>query len=166
MNADLSNPTGATVLSPAPPEAEQCFKSFKNMLRDLLTLQETSGIYEANIHSFTTDPIAQQQRGMRIAASFLTIDTDSAYRFMGSMAISGKSVALTVDGHVCLAPHMSQKGDQIVVVKGLRQPLALRPVTPTGEEWQLVGACYVHGIMRGEIWDSGGGGPWQDLVVV
>jgi hypothetical protein len=46
---------------------------------------------------------------------------------------------------------MFQKGDQIVVVKGLQQPLALRPLTLTGEQWQLVGACGVHGTMRGEL---------------
>ena len=61
---------------------------------------------------------------------------------------------------------MFREAGQVVVVKGLQQPLALRPLTPTGEQLQLVGACDVHGTVRGELWGSREAGRWQGLIVV
>jgi hypothetical protein len=42
-------------------------------------------------------------------------------------------------------------GDKIALVRGGQLPLILR-ATPHGE-WNLVGECYVHGIMNGEAFD-------------
>lgn len=41
-----------------------------------------------------------------------------------------------------------QVGDQVVVFFGGRMPFVLRPV---GTRWRLVGVCFVHGIMEGEL---------------
>jgi hypothetical protein len=60
---------------------------------------------------------------------------------------------LTVDGHVCLVPHLTLVGDLIVVVPGVHRPIILRPAE--SGQWDLVGSCYVHGIMAGEIWELG-----------
>ena len=42
------------------------------------------------------------------------------------------------------------KGDQVVLVGGLSTPLILRPV-PDRELFRIVGDCYLHGFMYGEI---------------
>ena len=57
----------------------------------------------------------------------------------------------TKRGYIGLGPRMSQPGDSIFLVKGSRVPLILRP----GESgWELIGDCYVHGIMQGEAFDA------------
>jgi hypothetical protein len=58
-----------------------------------------------------------------------------------------------VEGYVCVVPHLTQVGDQIVVVPGILRPIILRP-SESGQ-WDLVGSCYVHGIMSREIWERG-----------
>ena len=50
-------------------------------------------------------------------------------------------------GYFCLVPREARLGDKIVVVKGGQVPLLLRPQQA---EFQLIGECYVHGIMDGE----------------
>lgn len=49
-----------------------------------------------------------------------------------------------------LAPMAAQVGDIIVVLYGCSVPVVLRPQKSGGSFFQLVGECYVHGIMDGE----------------
>ncbi|KAI1397273.1 hypothetical protein F4819DRAFT_90838 [Hypoxylon fuscum] len=50
-------------------------------------------------------------------------------------------------------PHRTEIGDTIYVFQGMRIPVILRP---QGAQWEIIGACYVHGLIDGEIWDLGG----------
>ena len=56
--------------------------------------------------------------------------------------------------YYCMVPHESREGDRIVVVKGAKVPLVIRPATesnsPPGSCFTLVGTAYVHGFMDGE----------------
>ncbi|KAF2679681.1 hypothetical protein K458DRAFT_113171 [Lentithecium fluviatile CBS 122367] len=45
-------------------------------------------------------------------------------------------------------PDETRVGDLVVIFLGAAMPFVLRAV---GENYQLVGACYVHGIMDGEL---------------
>ena len=49
-----------------------------------------------------------------------------------------------------ILPNDAVMGDVIAVFKGGRTPFVLRRVADT-EEYELVGACYVHGIMDGQF---------------
>jgi hypothetical protein len=60
----------------------------------------------------------------------------------------------TRKGYIGLAPRYAQTGDWIVVCKGGKAPLVVRS-DDKGNYWQLVGESYVHGIMKGEMWDEG-----------
>ena len=71
-------------------------------------------------------------------------------------ALAGKQLARSGKGHLCLVPELAQENDLLILVKGLHQPLVLRQTVAPGcddeikeETWQLVGSCYVHGIMDG-----------------
>lgn len=57
-------------------------------------------------------------------------------------------------GHefVGLAVNGSREGDSVVILEGGGVPFIVRP-SGNGPTWELVGACYVHGCMRGEIFD-------------
>ncbi|RVX70024.1 hypothetical protein B0A52_06195 [Exophiala mesophila] len=49
-------------------------------------------------------------------------------------------------GYMALVPAISNVDDHIVIIPGYQMPFVLRPVL--GEWYQLIGTCYVHGMMR------------------
>jgi Heterokaryon incompatibility protein (HET) len=66
---------------------------------------------------------------------------------------SGRRLARTAKGLLCLVPADTRKSDSIVLAKGGRVPLVIRPSEIENcaiKSWTLVGECYVHGIMDGE----------------
>ncbi|CAG9982216.1 unnamed protein product [Clonostachys byssicola] len=69
-----------------------------------------------------------------------------------------KSFFVTEDGMSGLCPWMAKEGDFIALLDGGKVPYLLRQVTGPnagqGEEFQLVGECYVEGIMRGEYFEN------------
>lgn len=50
-------------------------------------------------------------------------------------------------------PFRTRVGDQVCVLQGMRIPLILRS---RGDRWEVIGPCYVHGLMDGELWDLSG----------
>jgi hypothetical protein len=61
--------------------------------------------------------------------------------------ILGRRMFTTRDGFIGLGPQALQTGDCIALCKGGKVPYVLRKV-PVG--YELIGECYVHGIMQGE----------------
>jgi hypothetical protein len=64
---------------------------------------------------------------------------------------NSRRIMRTRNGYIGLAPRYAEPGDWIGVFKGGNFPLVIRP---DGPHWQLIGECYVHGIMNGEAWDD------------
>jgi hypothetical protein len=56
-----------------------------------------------------------------------------------------------------LAPTAAEEGDELVILYGCSVPVVLRPVKQEERivAWQLVGECYVHGMMDGEAMELG-----------
>ncbi|CZR69946.1 uncharacterized protein PAC_19847 [Phialocephala subalpina] len=74
------------------------------------------------------------------------IGVDSA--LFNSLCPMGRMRLMTTrKGYVGFAPKLSQRGDIICVLQGCNIPVVLRPC---GEIYNLVGECYIHGIMEGE----------------
>ena len=46
-----------------------------------------------------------------------------------------------------MAPKTTMVGDRIAIIFGSRGPVVLRP---KGDAYQLVGSCFVDGLMKGE----------------
>ncbi|VUC34388.1 unnamed protein product [Clonostachys rosea] len=69
-----------------------------------------------------------------------------------------KSFFVTEDGMSGLCPWMAKEGDFIALLDGGKVPYLLRQVTGSdageGEEFQLIGECYVEGIMHGEYFED------------
>jgi Heterokaryon incompatibility protein (HET) len=55
----------------------------------------------------------------------------------------------TDNGYMGMGPAIAEIGDYVVLVKGGRMPLAVRP---RGRLWELMGDVYLHGAMGGELW--------------
>ena len=50
-------------------------------------------------------------------------------------------------GYIGLAPGRTEVGDVIGVFEGGKAPLVMRP---HGQQWELIGDSYIHGVMHGE----------------
>ncbi|MCJ1435515.1 hypothetical protein MMC27_004889 [Xylographa pallens] len=76
------------------------------------------------------------------------------YRLRDTAA--GRVFCTTTAGYMGLVPEQAQTEDVIVVLFGGSSPFILRlregahGGTPQEREWQLIGECYIHGIMDGE----------------
>jgi hypothetical protein len=71
--------------------------------------------------------------------------------FSGHDKGPGRQIFRTKNGSVGLGPPLAAVGDRIVLCKGGRLPLVLRK---KGQNWELVGDCYVAGMAKGEKWDE------------
>lgn len=77
------------------------------------------------------------------------------WAFVGRMMISNnRCLFKTKTGYLGVGPSLSREGDRVVLAKGGMVPLVLRAVDNTKVKWELVGDAYIHGIMRGEIFDK------------
>lgn len=71
-------------------------------------------------------------------------------------ACTGRRFAVMLDGAIALVPARACKGDVVCIISGLQTPYVLRRIllAPHGRmyiEYYLVGECYVHGMMSGEM---------------
>ena len=73
------------------------------------------------------------------------------YRESFMIASSGRRFFATDRGYIGLGPPEMQKGDQVYILSGGNVPYLLRPIFgPRPQTFELVGDCYLHGIMYGE----------------
>ena len=71
------------------------------------------------------------------------------YDELFGIAMPGRRFFTAREGYIGLAPSRTRAGDVVCVVKGANVPFILRP---RGENrYVLVGECYCHGIMHGEV---------------
>jgi len=84
------------------------------------------------------------------ASQELISQSESIMSFRWAMtAAKSRRMFRSSRGYIGLAPALAQKGDQVVLVQGGQIPLILRRVQ-NNRKWNLIGDCYVHGIMKGE----------------
>lgn len=68
----------------------------------------------------------------------------------------GRRVCITKKGLIGIVPTFSKLGDKIVVIPEMQTPLILRECgTQDSSKYQIVGECYIHGIMNEEIFQYG-----------
>lgn len=65
--------------------------------------------------------------------------------------LNNRRLARTDAGDIALCPKETAVNDKIVLLQGSDVPFVLRP---TGDNWRIVGECYVHTLMRGWAWDE------------
>ncbi|KAF9630693.1 Heterokaryon incompatibility [Lasiodiplodia theobromae] len=73
----------------------------------------------------------------------------------------GMRFAVLEDGRYAMMPRQAEEGDRVAVLKGAKTPVVLRMAEGMaqgdGKEvtWTLIGPCYVHGLMDGQILEKG-----------
>ncbi|TVY43817.1 Heterokaryon incompatibility protein 6,OR allele [Lachnellula subtilissima] len=60
----------------------------------------------------------------------------------------------TTRGYVGLVPHASSDIDEVFMFQGSDLPFVLRPIRAIPGLYRFVGGCYLHGLMKGEVWKS------------
>ncbi|KAH9222309.1 heterokaryon incompatibility protein-domain-containing protein [Leptodontidium sp. 2 PMI_412] len=63
-------------------------------------------------------------------------------------AHKGRRFCVTKGGYMATTSYDTEHGDVVVMFDGFGTPFILRKL---GDDWKLVGDCYVHGIMDGEL---------------
>lgn len=79
-------------------------------------------------------------------------------------ACAGRQLFLTKKRYFGIGPFELEEGDEVYILAGGKLPLILRP-SPNSQpnEFELVGDCYVHGIMDGEAVSGSGQSTDPDL---
>jgi len=70
---------------------------------------------------------------------------------------------ITKNGHVGLGSTDLQEGDMVAMLHGGKVPSVLRP---KGDQYLLIGACYVHGRMQGEAFEMKSSTVERTFVIV
>ncbi|KAF9494027.1 hypothetical protein BDN71DRAFT_1020537 [Pleurotus eryngii] len=99
---------------------------------------------------------AELQVNSRLAKARLMEKYFMHVRFLTTAVstIADRAFVMTKHGMMALAPAQVKPGDVICIIRGGQTPFVLRPkgVSDDGERvWELVGDCYVHGIMDGSF---------------
>ncbi|KAF2474923.1 uncharacterized protein BDR25DRAFT_255455 [Lindgomyces ingoldianus] len=66
-------------------------------------------------------------------------------------AIVGWRYVITQRGYVGIVPGLTEVGDTVLIFKGGRVPFLVRKSMERPQAYRLVGQCYIHGIMNGEV---------------
>jgi hypothetical protein len=84
-----------------------------------------------------------------------------------SYAVRGRRFFFTDTGYIGLGPESAQEGDEVCMLEGGRVSYVIWEVG-WGGGWELVGKCFVAGVMHGEFVDQaeGNGVEWQSRMLV
>jgi hypothetical protein len=67
------------------------------------------------------------------------------------ISMEGRKFCTSNTGYICLVPETVEREDVVVILLGCNFPVLLRPYE---NKYKVVGECYVHGLMGGEIFDG------------
>jgi hypothetical protein len=84
-----------------------------------------------------------------------SVDIMSTLRCMrlALLSLAQRALITTKTGYVGLVPASVRSGDVLAILSGCNFPVALRPCRD--DLYQVVGECYIHGLMDGEILNQG-----------
>jgi hypothetical protein len=93
----------------------------------------------------------------RVANGFITIDDmrqcveiePKITTLVGEIAVP-RRLCVTNGGFLGVMPPAAQQGDLIYLLKGGAVPFVLRPVDGDAGKFEMIGECFVYGIMNGE----------------
>lgn len=124
------------------------------------TAESVEDAYAATLIANTTDKetiaTAQFCRGLEACGRPGQRFDDSPYSNATdtSRVFYHYSFCATVRGLMCLVPSMAREGDHVAILSGYRVPVALRRIGElSSRQYELLGECYIHGMMTGAAWD-------------
>ncbi|KAI0424489.1 heterokaryon incompatibility protein-domain-containing protein [Xylaria sp. FL1042] len=155
---DLYLPTGETLFDAcwqllmagcSPAEYEQCRRQCKRVWKLFRVFTFAARLHLLPLWAFKLNHRVSKIAGRTLFNGQRIIDEALAndLQFRIRRAVSHRRIMRTRQGYLGLAPAVTQVGDRVVLIKGMRAPAILRPCN---QGWELIGDCYVHGCMNGE----------------
>jgi hypothetical protein len=161
--------------------ADNTQSSTRTFLRDPLTVKDLTDLWlqfastpykdESATEHFETDGSEGREAGTKMQKSALqgttTVKAYSrlfCYRTALKSLLDDRQFIITNAGFVGLAPALAQTGDFIAVFAGLATPLVLRPNAPDEKgrtRYCIIGDCFLHGVMYGELNERLTAEPWN-----
>ncbi|KAH7394379.1 heterokaryon incompatibility protein-domain-containing protein [Pyrenochaeta sp. MPI-SDFR-AT-0127] len=92
----------------------------------------------------------QTRYGERVVPGAQAFDHDAERAVY--LRIGKRAFFLTQKGYFGIGPPYARQGDHVCVLSGCKVPFVLRKV---GQEWEVVGECFVLGVMDGEVVQMG-----------
>ena len=151
----------------------------RTFLRDPLSVEDLRNLWlqfvstpykdESSTEHFETDGSEGRDAGtkMQNMAETSTIKAYSrlfCYRMALKNLLDDRQFIITNEGLAGLAPAIAQSGDHIVVFAGAATPLVLRPGGQDEKgrsRFYIIGDCFVHGVMYGELYEALQVGRWD-----
>jgi hypothetical protein len=138
-------------------EVKHCTKEYTVFKKEVNHLEECFEKYEAfsrRVASGQAEEILGDP-GREVPWQLIT-EFSQVNHFVGpaGQCWAGRRFCVTEQGYLGVVPSLCEEGDKIVVFPGMQVPLCLRATEGAGR-WRIVGGCYVHGIMNGEVLEAG-----------
>jgi hypothetical protein len=119
-------------------------RQFQEFIRRSAELQVAGRKLESYL-----DP-TESLSSINISNPFPTSALEQAYRFSRL-----RRLATTESGYLAMVVDEALSGDVICVLLGSDVPIVLRETS--NHSYEIVGACYIHGLMNGEVMEKAGG---------
>lgn len=130
------------------PSTEECWSHYEALLGSFVTSE-----YLSMVMPLLKSPIGEQL----LDSDFLERthdENEKAGRFLhfAGVASSFRKFCVTEEGRMAIVPPLALEGDVICIIKGTRMPFVLRKTKREDlPVYQIIGCCYVHGVMDGEV---------------
>jgi hypothetical protein len=133
--ADTMMLTGSTLQrGSADPRLPLCIQAYKEYLQ-MLRVPPPADIRADELE-------AQAARTFQAASPYLK----------SIISAFDRRLSITQERRICLVPEESMIGDAVFILMGCPIPFVLRPC---GDDWRIVGCCYMHGMMDGQALQMG-----------
>lgn len=104
---------------------------------------------------FDKHPQAVEKMPSLVLISYLKAFWEGYSPFWAYIACAiGRRMGRAANGWLCLLPGEAKVGDRIILARGGRVPLVIRPLAGDDECFSFVGEAYIHGIMDGEAFNE------------
>lgn len=138
-------------------------------LEGVISMVLTAGLRSANYRYLTTEQHLADFHSFCVSILQLSIDRGpereqtttissrqhDAARYLNALqrVSINRRFFETSQHYLGIGPQSMQSGDLVCVILGARTPVVLRPLIEVDGAYELLGDCYVHGIMFGEAMD-------------
>jgi hypothetical protein len=136
---------------PAPSNFGEKFTKYLSLMKNLHDLKAKHGSDLLRVKREMSEPAFYKQYfGTLEELMAFMRDVWNASFLVGQSGFS-RAFCITASGYIGLVPEYTATGDIICLIYGSEVPFVLRSMSGEHEgDYQLVGECYVHGIMDGE----------------
>lgn len=137
-----------------------------SLMFDAYVVTLIGGYVEENLHESAAAPSMEDCRSsvdrcLRGGETKGLQDGNINYLEELQETIPGRAFFKSNEGYIGLCPAEAVPRDRVCVILGCDSPLLLRPVAGQNDHYQLVGECYVHGIMECEALVGAITPPWS-----